>query len=154
VITTRSWSIAAWVSAESTLSGTATVAVPPGTEEGTCPVRALRRWLEVAPIDEGRVFRRIDRHGNLGIALSDRALGEIVAARASAAGLEGDFAGHSLRAGFATAAARAGPPKPRSCVMGAGRVCRSPAATSARARGGTTTPPPTLACKCGRVVRR
>jgi len=31
-----------------------------------------------------------------------------VAARAAAAGLEGDFAGHSLRAGFATAAAQAG----------------------------------------------
>jgi hypothetical protein len=31
-----------------------------------------------------------------------------VLARAAAAGLDGDFAGHSLRAGFATAAARAG----------------------------------------------
>ena len=39
-------------------------------------------------------------------ALSDRALAEIVADRAVAAGLEGDFAGHSLRSGFATAAAR------------------------------------------------
>jgi hypothetical protein len=41
-------------------------AVPLGGEEGTCPVGALRRWLAVAAIGEGRVFRRIDRYGNLG----------------------------------------------------------------------------------------
>jgi hypothetical protein len=45
----------------------------------------------------------------VGPTLSDRALAEIVAARASAAGLAGDFAGHSLRGGFATAAAWARP---------------------------------------------
>jgi integrase len=86
----------------------ASVAVPLGGEEATCPVGALRRWLAAAAIGEGRVFRRIDRHGHLGPTLSDRALAEIVASRAAAAGFEGDFAGHSLRAGFATAAARAG----------------------------------------------
>jgi integrase len=97
----------------------ATVAVPLGEEEETCPVGALRRWLEEAAVSEGRVFRRIDRHGNLGPALSDRALAEIVAARAAAAGLEGDFAGHSLRAGFATAAARAG--RSEAAIMRHGR---------------------------------
>jgi site-specific recombinase XerD len=86
----------------------ATVPVPLGAEEESCPVGALRRWLAATAIAEGRVFRRIDRHGNLGPTLSDRALAEIVASRAAAAGLAGDFAGHSLRAGFATAAARAG----------------------------------------------
>jgi integrase len=85
----------------------ATVAVPLGEEEATCPIGALRRWLDTAAVREGRVFRRIDRHGHLGQTLSDRALAEIVASRAAAAaGLEGDFAGHSLRSGFATAAAR------------------------------------------------
>jgi integrase len=97
----------------------ATVAVPVGGEEATCPVGAVRRWLETAAIDEGRVFRRIDRHGNLGPTLSDRALAEIVAMRAAAAGIEGDFAGHSLRAGFATAAARAG--RSESAIMRHGR---------------------------------
>jgi integrase len=71
----------------------ATVPVPFGGEEATCPVGALRRWLAAAAIRQGRVFRRIDRHGNLGSTLSDRALAEIVATRAAAAGLEGDFAG-------------------------------------------------------------
>jgi Phage integrase family len=97
----------------------ATVAVSLGEEEATCPVRALRRWLETAAVSEGRVFRRIDRHGHPGPTLSDRALAEIVAARAAAAGLEGDFAGHSLRAGFATAAARAG--RSEAAIMRHGR---------------------------------
>jgi len=56
-----------------------------------------------AAVSEGRVFRRIDRHGHRGPTLLDRALAEIVAARTAAAGLAGGFAGHSLRAGFATA---------------------------------------------------
>jgi integrase len=97
----------------------ATVAVPFGAEEATCPVGALRGWLAAAAIADGRVFRRIDRHGNLGSALSDRTLAEIVAARAAAAGLEGDFAGHSLRSGFATAAARAG--RSEAAIMRHGR---------------------------------
>jgi len=46
------------------------VAVPLGAEEGSYPVGALRRWLEAAATSEGRVFRRIDRHGNLGPTLS------------------------------------------------------------------------------------
>lgn len=69
----------------------------------TCPIVALRRWLETAAIDEGRVFRRIDRHGHLGQTLSDRALAAIIAARVGVAGLEGDFARHSLRVWSTTA---------------------------------------------------
>jgi integrase len=92
---------------------------PFGGEEASCPVGALRRWLETAAVSEGRVFRRIDRHGHLGPTLSDRALAEIVAARAATAGLEGDFAGHLLRAGFATAAARAG--RSEAAIMRHGR---------------------------------
>jgi hypothetical protein len=64
------------------------VAVSLGAEEGSCPVGALRRWLERAAIGAGPVFRRTDRHGDLGPTLSDRALAAIVAARAAAAGLE------------------------------------------------------------------
>ena len=96
----------------------AAVAVPLGGEEATCPVGALRRWLDTAAISEGRIFRRIDRHGHLGPKLSDRALAEIVATRAAAAGLEGDFAGHPL-ADFATAAARAG--RSEAAIMRHGR---------------------------------
>jgi hypothetical protein len=60
----------------------ATVAVPFEAEEATGPVGALRRWLAAAAIGEGRASPA-----------------EIVASRAAVAGLEGDFAGHSLRDG-------------------------------------------------------
>jgi hypothetical protein len=46
-----------------------------GAEEGSCPVGALRRWLETAAIGAGLVvFRRTDRHADLGPTLSYRAL--------------------------------------------------------------------------------
>jgi integrase len=62
---------------------------------------------------EGAVFRSVTRHGRLGARLSDRAVALIVKRRASLAGLNAeDFSGHSLRAGFATSAARAGLPEP------------------------------------------
>ena len=46
----------------------ATVAVPFGEEEATCPVRALRAWLDVrgGAAAGDVVFGRIDRHGNIG----------------------------------------------------------------------------------------
>jgi len=78
-----------------------------GTE--TCPVAGLEAWLGVAGIHEGRVFRRIDRHGRVGASLSDRAVSLILKDRTHRAGLDPHgFSGHSLRAGFATSAARAG----------------------------------------------
>jgi hypothetical protein len=47
-----------------------------------------------------------NRHGHLGAALSNQSVALIVKRRAAAVGLDAsDFAGHSLRAGLATAAA-------------------------------------------------
>jgi integrase len=94
------------------------IAIPLG-ETATCPVLAVQRWLERAELVEGRLFRRIDRHGNLGAALSAWAIGEIVKRRAADVGLEGDFGGHSLRSGLATSAARAG--KTEASIMRHGR---------------------------------
>lgn len=79
------------------------------TGTGTCPIAAYEAWLTAAGIAAGRVFRSVDRHGGLGDALSDRAVALIVKRRAAAAGLDPRaFAGHSLRAGFATSAAAGG----------------------------------------------
>lgn len=79
------------------------------TGTATCPVLGYSAWITAAGIRDGAVFRSVSRHGALGARLSTDAVAEIVRRRAAAAGLEGEkFSGHSLRAGFATAAAAAG----------------------------------------------
>ncbi|MGA2575833.1 MAG: site-specific integrase [Bryobacteraceae bacterium] len=86
------------------------VALPYGTDPRTCPVRALRDWLEQAGITAGPLFRSIDRFG----LASNRALhadsvAYLVKRAAGRAGLETmEYAGHSLRAGLATQAAMNG----------------------------------------------
>ncbi|MFH0980439.1 MAG: site-specific integrase [Planctomycetota bacterium] len=84
--------------------------IPYGSNLVTCPVRAYRAWVEAAAIENGPVFRRLDRHGNLLPGrLSGRGVARVVKRAVSAAGLDPDcFSGHSLRAGLATSAARAG----------------------------------------------
>lgn len=88
----------------------ACVGIPYGQHPETCPVSALRRWMEAAGIDGGPLFRSIDRHGNIHDGrLTARSVGRVVTGAAKAAGLDADhISGHSLRAGFATAAAKAG----------------------------------------------
>ena len=86
------------------------VAIPRGAHAATCPVRALRSWIEQARITEGPLFRPLDRHGKLrrGRLHSD-AVGAIVKRALARAGFEaGKYGGHSLRAGFATQAAKNG----------------------------------------------
>lgn len=87
-----------------------TVAVPYGSNLLTCPVRAWRRWVESAGLEDpdGPAFRRIDRHGRLLGGLSGQAAGEVVTRAAERAGVEARLTGHSVRAGMATAARQAG----------------------------------------------
>jgi integrase len=55
------------------------------------------------------LFCSVDRHGHLGARLSGRDVARIVKQAAAQAGLEAHrYSGHSLRAGLATAAAKAG----------------------------------------------
>jgi integrase len=85
------------------------VAIPFGRRAAMCPVKALETWCDQARGDAGVVFRAIDRHGNVGCGrLSDRGVARIVKRSLLQVGLDGDYAGHSLRAGFATAAAAGG----------------------------------------------
>jgi site-specific recombinase XerC len=73
---------------------------------------AWRAWLD-AVITEDAAFRAVTRHGRLGTTrLGDRAIADMIKRRAQHAGVAGDFAGHSLRAGFATEALR--PRHPRA----------------------------------------
>lgn len=94
-------------------------AIPYGSHPETCPVRNLKRWLEVLSAESERdasshpLFRPIDRHGNVkATAISDRSVCEVVKKRAQGAGLDRSrYSGHSLRAGLATAASAAGVPQ-------------------------------------------
>ena len=76
-------------------------------------MRALRAWREATAIADGPLFRSVDRHGRLLPArLSDKAVALVVKRAAAAAGLDPTkYAGHSLRAGLATAAAAANVPE-------------------------------------------
>jgi integrase len=88
----------------------AQVAVPYAQEPGRCAVRALRHYLDVAAVHRGPVFRAVRRGDHLtDRRLSDQSVALIVKRRASAAGVPPALlSGHSLRAGYATAAAAAG----------------------------------------------
>lgn len=87
-----------------------TVAVPYGSNPLTCPVRAWRAWIGAAGLDDpdGPAFRRVDRHGRLLGGLSGAAAGDVVTRAAARAGVEARLTGHSVRAGLATEARRAG----------------------------------------------
>jgi len=86
-----------------------TVALP-AKRLSDCPVRALQAWLDATGITEGPIFRRVDRHGNIGPnALRSREVARCVQRHAAAAGLDAaSYAGHSLRAGLCSSAAQAG----------------------------------------------
>jgi integrase len=74
-----------------------------------CPVKAVENWLSIARIEDGPVFRPVDRHGRLAGRLSGEAVALILRDRMAAAGFDPQgYSGHSLRAGFATSATRAG----------------------------------------------
>jgi hypothetical protein len=86
------------------------VAVPYGAYLLTCPVRGLKAWLEASGVTEGPLFRTVtpDGKGVRPWSLTDRQLANVVKQAARRAGVEGRFAGHSLRAGLVTSAVRAG----------------------------------------------
>lgn len=86
-------------------------------DDELCPRAALRRWLELANVVDGAVFRGVNRWGHVATsALTAAAYADVVKARCGAVGFDPDrFAGHSLRSGFVTTAARAR--KPLDVIM-------------------------------------
>jgi integrase len=84
------------------------VGIPRSRKSATCPVTALEDWLQHGVVIGGAVFRSID-HGTVAGRLSGHAVAEIVKKAAMRVGFDPKrFAGHSLRSGFATSAARGG----------------------------------------------
>ncbi len=84
--------------------------IPFGRHALTCPVGAVRDWVDMSAINDGPLFRPINRHGQVGESrLGDKAVALVVKRAAEAAGLDPtQYAGHSLRAGLATSAAAGG----------------------------------------------
>jgi site-specific recombinase XerD len=84
-----------------------TIGVPYGERAATCPVTALRDWLDAAGLVHGPLFRSVKCGGSVqSDRLSDRAVALIVKRAAEAAGLDPThYAGHSLRSGHATTVA-------------------------------------------------
>ncbi len=84
--------------------------LPYFTTENYCPVKNLNKWLEIAKIKSGPIFRRFSK----GLSLTDKRLSDqsvvlLIKEYLSLAGIENkNFAGHSLRSGFATVAAESG----------------------------------------------
>ncbi len=74
-----------------------------------CPVRSLDAWLATAGIAQGAIFRAVGRVERLGPRLSAAAVADRVQHWAKRAGFDWrEYAGHSLRSGFVTTAARRG----------------------------------------------
>jgi integrase len=85
------------------------VALPYGSNRLTCPVRALKDWLEVCKLNSGALFRGVDRHGNIQDRLTPQSVRLIVKSCCKKVGLNPEhFGAHSLRSGFCSTAARAG----------------------------------------------
>jgi site-specific recombinase XerD len=87
--------------------------IPFGAHPETCPVRAVRAWLAAADIEQGALFRPVNRHDQLQPGrLTDQSVALIVKRAALRAGLDASrYAGHSLRSGLATSAADGGAPE-------------------------------------------
>jgi site-specific recombinase XerD len=84
------------------------IAIPRGAR--LRPVEAVQDWLVAAGITAGPIFRRVGRGGRVSVeALAADSVPDVVKAYALATGLEpGEYAAHSLRAGFLTSGAESG----------------------------------------------
>lgn len=82
------------------------IAVPYVVHKTLCAVRAVKAWLEACGITAGPAFRSFTlQREMLPTPINGRDVANLVKRLAAKAQLDGDFSGHSLRAGFATSAA-------------------------------------------------
>jgi len=84
--------------------------LPYFTNDIYCPVTNLKTWLEISKIKSGPVFRKFKKGSLLTEKrLNDQSVALIIKKYLQLAGIENtNFAGHSLRSGFATVAADSG----------------------------------------------
>ena len=75
-----------------------TKAIPYFNSENFCPVKALKNWIKISDLKNGKIF-----------SISDKNVALIIKKYANYAGLDSHrYAGHSLRSGFATSTAESG----------------------------------------------
>ena len=75
-----------------------TKAIPYFDNENFCPVKALKNWIKISDLKNGKIF-----------SISDKNVALIIKKYANYAGLDSHrYAGHSLRSGFATSTAESG----------------------------------------------
>ena len=75
-----------------------------------CPIRNLKKWLQISNIKSGPIFTRFSKGMSLtNKRLTDQSVVMLIKEYLNLAGIENkNFAGHSLRSGFATVAAASG----------------------------------------------
>ena len=75
-----------------------------------CPVVSLKNWIEISNISSGALFRRFSKGSKLlENRLTDQTVALLIKKYLKLAGIDNkDYSGHSLRSGFATAAAESG----------------------------------------------
>jgi site-specific recombinase XerD len=84
------------------------VAVP-FVGNGTCSATAIKEWIASSGVVDGALFRSIDSRGRTGERLHPQSVNKILKRFAELAGIPAYLvSGHSLRAGFVTAAVMAG----------------------------------------------
>jgi site-specific recombinase XerD len=80
------------------------VVLPRAGDRRRCPVEALERWLDLAGIVDGPVFRRVTKGNTAGSrALHPASINQLVQQAVARAGIDPTlYSAHSLRAGFVT----------------------------------------------------
>ncbi len=84
--------------------------LPHFSNEKYCPIVNLKKWLEISKIKSGPIFRRFTKGSTLTKKrITDQSVVLLMKEYLNLAGIENkNFAGHSLRSGFATVAAESG----------------------------------------------
>ena len=75
-----------------------------------CPVVSLKKWIEISKIKSGSLFRRFIKGSRLSEnRLTDQSVALLIKEYLELSGIDSkNYSGHSLRSGFATAAAESG----------------------------------------------
>ena len=78
--------------------------------EEYCPVKSIKKWIELSKINAGPLFRRFIKGSKLAEnRLTDQTVALLIKKYLQLAGIDNkNYSGHSLRSGFATSAAESG----------------------------------------------